>query len=204
MSARNTICRVLFLGTSLLLPMMSASGAPVTPVDSNTVARELGWVTSNENNCGGYYLEQPFVYPANAGHSKTIGITGTQALFSQHGTTVLEGKVSLTRFGQQMTADKAFLYRDQTNGKLTTLDLLGDVHMREPNTLVIAKRGHYNLENKNKTLADILYRTTLKNGKEIAGPTVDHETIQHERKVTDLTAWGKADEFIQNESKVYE
>src|SRR3990167_2000143 len=180
MSARIKTSLILLLGMGLI-PLSMRAGAAITPLDSNTVASELGWVDSNTNNCGGYYLEQPFLYPSNADQNKTIGITGSQALFSQHGTTVLEGNVSLMRFGQQITANKAYVYRNQTSGKITSMDLQGDVHLREPNTLVIAKRGHYDFESKNKSLLDILYRTSLVNGKQIAGPNVSAASIQQER-----------------------
>lgn len=202
MSARIKTSLILLLGMGLIPP---GANAGITPLDSNTLANELGWVDSTANNCGGYYLEQPFLYPDNADQSKTVGVTGSQALFSQHGTTVLEGNVSLVRFGQEITANKAYVYRSQTNGKITSMDLQGDVHLREPNTLVLAKRGNYNFESKNKSLLDILYRTTLMNGKHIAGPNnVDRSSMQQERRITNLTAWGQADEFAQNEPKIYE
>lgn len=203
MSARITVGRLLLAGMSLLLSSQPSSAA-LAPLDQQTLADQLGWSPTNENHCGGYYLEQPFTYADDSERNKTVGITGSQALFSQRGTTVLEGKVSLVRFGQQITADKAYIYRDQTTGKMTSMDLQGDVHLREPNTMVIAKRGHYSFTTKDKTLMDILYRTSLTSGKQIAGPKITADQMQQERKVTGMIAWGAADEFAQNEPKVYE
>ncbi len=205
MSARIKPGILLFLGMSLLPLSLPASGASMTPIDKESLAQQLGWAPSTENNCGGYYLEQAFTYPDDEEQNKkAIEVTGSQALFSQHGTTVLEGKVSLLRFGQQITANKAYLYRDPATGKIASMDLLGNVHLREPNTLVVAKRGHYDFASRNKSLMEILYRTSLANGKQIAGPEVSSAAIQQERKITSLTAWGKADEFSQTEPRVYE
>lgn len=171
--------------------------------DKKTLAEELGWVKSDANNCGGYYLEQPFHYPKNADKKSSVEVTGSQALYSQRGTTILEGKVSLMRFGQQVTANKAYLYRDQSSGKLSSMDLLGNVHLREPNTLVVAKSGHYEFDTRHKSLRDILYRTVLLNGKEVAGPNVSNQEIKTERKVDGMTAWGQAAEFKQTKPRVY-
>ncbi|HTM62894.1 MAG TPA: LPS assembly protein LptD [Gammaproteobacteria bacterium] len=200
MSARIKASLLLLLGISQPLSCIAA----VTPLNRETIANELGWVPSSENNCGGYFLDQPFLYPDSSDKKQTVGLTGSQAVFSQHGTTILEGNVSLLRLGQQITANKAYIYRDQSTGKITSTDLVGNVHFREPNTMVIAKRGHYDFKNRSKSLFDILYRTSLANGKQFAGPKVSSENMQKERKILALTAWGKADEFAQSKPKVYE
>ncbi len=204
MSARIKTSILLLISMGLLPATLPAWGTPLTPIPQTTLAEQLGWVVSEDQQCGGYYLEQAFAYPDNADKKNSIEVTGSQGLFSLHGTTVLEGKVSLMRFGQQITANKATLYRETNTGKFTSMDLLGNVHLREPNTLVIAKRGHYDFESRNKSLMEILYRTSLKNGKEISGPTVSDSEIQKQRKISSLTAWGQAEEFSQSEPKVYE
>lgn len=207
MSARIKYMLLLSLGMILLPLSRTAAGAALTPLSQETLADELGWVPSDLNNCGGYYLEQPFVYPESADKKGAISVTGSQALFAQHGTTVLEGKVSMMRHGQQITANKAYLYRNQETGKFSTMDLLGDVHLREPNTLVVAKRGKYNFTTHSKSLMDILFRTAI-DAKEPSKKTkkrkITDAEMEQERKLTSLTAWGKAEEFEQTEPKVYE
>lgn len=208
MSLRVKPTTLFFLGMCLSLSTpVTASIKVVTSknkyMSHKTLAEELGWVKSKDNNCGGYYLEQPFHYPKNADKKSSIEVTGSQALYSQRGTTILEGKVSLMRFGQQVTANKAYLYRDQA-GKLSSMDLLGDVHLREPNTLVVAKRGRYEFETRHKSLSDIIYRTLLLSKTQIAGPNVSNSAISKERKITGMTAWGKADEFKQTAPRIYE
>jgi LPS-assembly protein len=82
--------------------------------------------------------------------------------------------------------------------------MIGNVHLREPNTLIVAKQVNYNFVTKSKSLINILYRTSLQ-GKQIVGPNV---VQAHERGktriITSLTAWGKAYKATQTEPQVYE
>lgn len=169
-----------------------------------SIAEQLGWITSSDNHCGGYYLEEPFLYPVKVDKSSLVAITGHQGLYAQRGVSNLVGGVTINRFGQQITANKAYLYRDPHSFKLTAIDMIGDVHLREPNTLIIGKKGYYNFKSKSKSLINVLYRTTL-NGKQVAGPNEVPETDREKkRKITALTAWGKAYEISQSEPEVYE
>lgn len=198
--------------TSLVLLYLSANAAASSHQDmvnfstaNTTLAKQLGWVSSNNNNCGGYYLEQPFLYPTEMGKNNTVEITGNQGVFSLRGTSVLENKVSITRFGQQITAHKGYLYRDPITNKYSSVEMIGDVHLREPNTLVIAKNGRYYFNSSAKSLNDILYRTSLMHGRQIAGRVaVTTEEMQEKRKITNLTAWGKAATFAQEQPRLYD
>src|SRR5688572_4019584 len=109
--------------TAVILGLFSQGSAAVP---ANSLAAQLGWVPDASHFCGGYYLDQAFNYPLSPDNSQkdTLEIASDETLFSQHSTSVLQGKVSLTRLGQQMTANKAYLYRDPTTGKLSTLDLI--------------------------------------------------------------------------------
>lgn len=169
----------------------------------DAVAKQLGWVQEDFSPCGGYYLDPPLIYPSDD-KQDLIETTGDQGLFSFRGTSILEGKVTITRAGQQMTANKAYLYRHSTTGKLSAIEMLGDVHLREPNTLIIGKKGRYNFETKTKSVMNILYRTTLINKKNPQNKNPTREELQQERKITNLTAWGRADEFSQSKPKIYE
>ncbi len=170
----------------------------------DALAKELGWVKSNQYQCGGYYLEPSFALPVSDSQKSTLAITGNQGVFSLRGVSTLEGKVSITRRGQQITSQKGILYRDPNTGKLSSVDLVGDVHLREPNTLIVANKGNYNFQTSHKTLYDILYRTVI-NGREVVGSAnVPQASTLNDRKITATTAWGGADEFSQDEPKVFE
>lgn len=213
MSARKKNKIVYLIALFCLLAGIAVSAAntssppysPLTPsLARDTLAKQLGWVESpEENNCGGYYLEQPFLYPVNIEKRSAIEITSNQGILAQRGTSTLEGQVTALRNGQQLTGNKAYVYRDPVTWKLTAMDVIGDVHMREPNTLVVAKQGHYDFVTGKKSLLKIFYRTALV-GRQIEGPNVTQEQMEKERKITSLTAWGKAYELSQAQPKVYE
>lgn len=212
MSAKKILKSSLTSGVIFFSLLTLSAATPLNKSDkplacswaAETVAQALGWVESNENNCGGYYLEPPFISPQTDEHKRMVTITSNHGLVSQHGTSFLEQEVTINRFQQQITANKAFVYRD-TNGKLSSVDLIGDVHLREPNTLVIAKKGRYQFASGSKSLMNIIYRTGLLAGQHtILGPRVPVDLTRKERKVTNLTAWGQAHEFAQNEPRVYE
>lgn len=195
------------LGWCLGLLLICPPYALATPLPKDSLAAALGWTASPDNSCGGYYIEPPFTAPlgldGKPSNRNTLQIASDQTLFSQRSTSILQGKVSLTRFGQQMTANTAYLYRDPVTGKLSTLDMVGNVHLREPNTLIVAKRGHYDFETQHKSLLEIFYRTTL-NGHAVVGPKVNDTEMLEYRRITDMTAWGRAYELTQNEPKIFE
>jgi len=202
-------------GALILLGMIPALSLSAKTTDSayvaispsltqETLAEQLGWVPSHQHQCGGYYLEPSFAYPVSETQDSTLAITGNQGVFSLRGASTLEGKVSITRQGQQVTSQKGIINRDPATGKLSSLDLIGNVHLREPNTLIVANKGNFNFQTGHKTLYDILYRTSL-SGRELVGSkNVSNQEIQNDRKITGMTAWGGADEFSQEQPKVFE
>jgi len=192
---------VLLLATCIPLVAIATTYRQTTP--SEQTATQLGWVIDPTAYCGGYYIEQPFIPLADATNEDAVGITGNQGLLAQRGTSILEDQVTITRRDQEITANKAYLYRDPVTFKLTSAELLGNIHLREPNTLIIAKQGRYTFDTKAKSLIDILYRTSLfeKQADSAKTPLPD---IHQVHKITKLTAWGKAYEFSQTEPNVYE
>ena len=200
MSVRNiTHSTLLAVG---LLAGFYCTESLASSLASYSLARALGWVDDNENSCGGYYLESPLTYPLKNSNNNLVEITSDQTLFSKSGTSTFEGKVSVTREDQQMTANKAVLYRDPKTGKLRTLDLIGDVHLREPSTLVVAKEGHFDLVTREKSLNRILYRTSIRTRLTPAEKKAPVNLTQM-RKITQLTAWGSASTIAQNQPNIY-
>lgn len=168
------------------------------------LADQLGWVQNKTFVCGGYYLEDPFLYPLPLADGHLVEVTSNQGVISQKGTSYLEDHVTINRHTQQVTANKAYVYRD-AQGRLATVDLMGDVHLREPNTLIIAKNGQYFFKTQAKSLDQILYRTVLLNeSRAIAGPNVPLAQTLIARKISNLTAWGEASRFEQTVPRVYE
>lgn len=169
---------------------------PPSTLTNDAIARELGWIKNREFSCGGYYLEKAFVVD-HSRPKESVKITGNEGLLSQKGTSILEG-VTLTRDGQQITANKAYLYRDPLTQKLSAVDLVGNVHLREPAVLVISRKGRYTVVNKAKSFMEIFYRTSVDSNK------YSIETLEVDHTLTGLTAWGTANEFSQTIPNVYE
>ncbi|HSW94267.1 MAG TPA: LPS assembly protein LptD [Gammaproteobacteria bacterium] len=171
----------------------------------SAIAKDLGWIPCDENRCGGFYLEPPFTVAPELANTDKIQVTADQMLFAQHGTSIGQGKVTITRFGQQIVANKAYLARDPVTGKLVTIDMVDDVTLREPNSLVVAKTGHLDLRTKGESLHDILYRTAIYADRDRQKTIVYTEKeLQQPRKIVQLSAWGKADDFKQSASRIYE
>lgn len=205
MSARKKAALTYSILTISLLPAykLLASSLPSTSsLEKNTIAKQLGWVEDPLSTCGGYYLNEDLVGPAPGTNPKLVGITSHSGLLSQRTTSILEGSVTVTRSGQQLTANKAYLYRDPT-GKLSAIDMIGDVSLRESNSLIVGKKGRYNFDTETKALIDILYRTGVNKGSknDTKKKTADDEK---DNKSTGLTAWGRAYEFSQTDPKIYE
>lgn len=170
---------------------------------NNEIIKQLGWIETGQNRCGGYYLESPFAYPEDLKKNKLI-ITSNQFLFAQKGTSYGQGKVTITRYGQQVIANKAYIYRDPQTGEIHSIELLDNVTLREPNSLIIANAGSYNLKTKAQSLHDILYRTAIYNNFKNRPALPDYEELQKPRKVFQLSAWGEAKSFQQDKPKIYE
>ncbi len=178
---------------------------PITysPTES-AIAKQLGWVESNENHCGGFYLEQPFLYPENMVQSSHILLTSNQGVFSFHGTSSSKGQVTITYNGKQITANEAYLHRDPKTGKFITVDLLKNVRLREPNNMVVAQHGHFDFRTRAVSLLDILYRTPIYSNITKKPPLPNAVEFKCTHKITQLSAWGEAKEFSQTRPKIYD
>jgi LPS-assembly protein len=189
--------------TTCLTPQITI---PTNTLAEQTIAQQLGWVATNntENRCGGYYLDTPFLYSERSAKKHLLEITSGPSLFAQHGTSILEGDVTITQYGQKITANKAYLYRDPITNKLSAIDLFGAVNLREPSSLVIAKTAHIDLKTKKQTLHDIYYRTAIYSNTKNKPATPTNKELQQSRKIMQLSAWGSAREFGKAEPKIYE
>jgi LPS-assembly protein len=174
------------------------------PSTETTIAKQLGWAQSNKTFCGGYYVEPPFHYADELAKHGLIEIISDQALIAMHGTSTAQGKITVTRLGQQVVANKVYLYRDPETGKLSAMDLFGNVNLREPETLVIASKAHLDLTHKTQSLNNILYRSTIYSNTKARPKITNNQILQEERQIDHLSARGAATRFVQNHPNVYE
>lgn len=185
------------------VPNVASASATQCTLTQSAITEALGWVPSDANRCGGYYIEVPMIYPKDIINTDKLLITSDQGLFSFHGTSVSQGKVTITRSGQQITANKGYLYRDPQTGKLSAVDLEGNVRLHEPNQLVVGTRLHYDLKTSAKSLNDILYRSTIYGDLNPAPAPVSYQEQQSQRAITQMSAWGQASSFSQEKPKIY-
>ncbi len=125
-------------------------------------AEQLFWKVDPSKQCGGYYYESADI--ANTPNppdiqAAAVNIRADSTLLAEPGKpSLLIGNVVATQPGRKITADRAYLYRDKETGKLTHIDLYGDVHLQEAGKLVVGQYGKLNLENGEITLDQGIYR----------------------------------------------
>jgi LPS-assembly protein len=191
------ICLLVWL---IALGCATSTQAAISPpaYDPNNTAAALGWSKDPADLCGGYFVDTPFTTDTHK-----ITLVGQHGWLAKQGTSLLEGGVTLTRDGQQLTAQKMYLYRDPHTFKLVSAALEGDIRLREPNTLILADSGTYYFDTHEKQLENVTYRTAL-NGKSVVGPRIPKNEMQQVRRAGHLTAWGKAKTILQQTPGIYE
>lgn len=128
----------------------------------NSYAETLGWVSGANNLCQGYYQEPTIVvkypHPGSAEKEETTLSADLPSLVSESGISILQGNVTLTQPGRQITANKAYLTRNAKTGKITLIDMLGDVHIREAGKLLVAEKVHLDLRDNSMQINEGVYR----------------------------------------------
>jgi LPS-assembly protein len=124
-------------------------------------AQILDW-TEADNLCGGFFAEPSIVrdYPDPRPIEEevsTITATGLST-FRKNGQTELEGDVIFTQPGRQVTADKVVLQPDLETGKMSCMDLYGDVHFREAGKLLVGSYTHIDMKNDTWWVSDGVYQ----------------------------------------------
>ncbi len=154
-------------GLLIALPCASFSAQASTPAPSNqpvsfhTTPRKiysnqeladiLGWVSSKGacHSCGGYYKQPAMLYkhphPGSAKKLPTRISSRGPSIFSERGYTLLQKDIVLTQPGRKITADKAYIYRNNRTGKITRIHLVGHVRMQELDKLIIAQVATFDL-----------------------------------------------------------
>ncbi|MCL5261614.1 MAG: LPS assembly protein LptD [Gammaproteobacteria bacterium] len=159
---------------------------PFNELDAADVAQALGWVkdAKTPNLCGGYYIDPAIILntpnPAPFREEPTSVSANNPSYFSEYGKSVLEGNVTLTQPGREVTADRVTLIRDKKTGKLTNSVLVGHVNMREYGKLIVSQDAYMNFATKVHTLNNAVYRLLS----EVQTPAV--------------TGWGRAKKIVRD------
>ncbi len=188
--------------SGIAIPHPHATCTTLT-LQEQTIARTLGWTLDASKLCGGYYIDAAFPKGALR-NDDIIETTGNQLMFSLRGTSTVQGNITISRTGQVLKANRAALYRDNKTGKLTRIDMFDNVILRQPDNMVLAKTGHYDLTTRFQALHDAYYRTVIYfYGAE--NPTIDTSptALKQARPLVSQGAWGHADDFRQTAPRVY-
>ena len=175
---------------SFLLICMIVLSAYAGNRSLSSTEAQLGWVSTQEGICGGYYQEI-FSYPSSSLTSLPIEkipieINADESFLYQKGTSIMLGNVKVSQPNRSLTGDKVYIYR-QSSVNVTNIDIYGHVKLREYGKLLIAKEAHIALSRHSGYLIDVLYRILLKNTKTVNEPT---------------NAWGKAKRVEQINKEV--
>lgn len=151
---------LIFFGLLITQPSIAAEK------NNTLLASQLGWVSNGIGICKGYYHDPLRAYTRTSLVNLDQALThidAAQSHFSFEGTSTLSGNVVITQPGRMLYADQVYFYRDPNTGKITDMDLLGDIKIHEPNLLIGAQKAHLNLNTQSGYLTGILYRILLRN-----------------------------------------
>jgi LPS-assembly protein len=123
------------------------------------ISAALNWQSTPEVNtvCEGYYKDIPIITPANMTDKQTH-IHSKNALLRKNKPSELVGDVKVTQIGKMVTGDKAISYTNSKTNKIEKLDVLGNVHLREPGFLAVGNEAHVNLADKSGSLQNATFR----------------------------------------------
>ena len=174
------------------------------------VGKVIGWIPQNNtyNICGGYYKELPIPYTANpliSSQAHNYDIHADHIDWSVKGTSTLKGNVRITQPGKQLNADQINLYRDKQTGKVNRIDLLSNVRVFEPGTLLAAKHATVYPATKKIHFSNAAYRMKLSEGKKtfLTQEVVNPEAEKQEIHIYGLNFWGTAKTIDQTKPDYY-
>lgn len=147
--------------TPTITPIIEQVQACVVPEDGPLTDRLraqfaycLGWrADENRSLCSGAYQTIDFpVLPDDA-----IRISADETSWYSQGQSKLSGQVQVEQQQRIVTAETAYIYRNNDN-KISHVELLDGVRYLEPDKLMIARRAVVNPNDKSGRIEDVLYR----------------------------------------------
>lgn len=197
-----------FLYITLAL-ISSTAAIATTTTEPFDYPKVLGWIPAPNNIynlCNGYYRDLPIPYipnPMLKDQTNTYDITADKVTYLTHGTSTLKGNVRITKPGEQMNANLAYLDRNPTTGKIEVARAYGNVRLFEPGKLLVAKSGRLNLANNTMFLKQTAYRMEAQpNPTQQVQPvtlTVKNKGGNTEYRRYGMTYWGHAKTITQTQ-----
>lgn len=196
-------CTILLSGVAFSAESDKANKSPLQT--QQQVADQLNWIatksplTTRCRLCDGYFFQPAALKnipnPLPMDELQTDITSPGPARFEQNGVSELTEGVVINQPGRHITADTAFIYRDAKLGKVTAIDLFGNVHLQQYNRLVVATYAHIDFTNHTIVLKHALYHL----GPLPRAPTstVTSQANSHTGSTPKYDAWGYA-EYLHN------
>jgi LPS-assembly protein len=145
--------------------------------NQNAFLQYLQWIDDKHLSpcCGGYFAGLPAVEELPFNQMK---MTAEEVFLNEFGCSKLNGHVTLQYNQQLLEADTAYAVRDQHSGKITRVELVENVSIREPGKKIVADYAQYFPEKGLGYVWNAAYRVDLN------------------RLHSQLPGWGKA-QFIR-------
>lgn len=215
------------LGAAALLIGLANANSSVlpwhsdSPQNSPSLATILGWVPNTHTLCHGQFTPDPPIV-AETAHPKDLEEEPTHitakgyAIIHTKGMSTIKDGIVVTQPGRRVTADTAYVFRNDKTGHIEKIILVGHVHLQEKGRTVINDRTTLYLRPQHWTIVRAAYHiqnlktaphentdcdTIHSNTLEVPGSTLDSSTVSTCHPTDTLppqdTAWGTAESASQ-------
>lgn len=151
----------------------SAQACVLASKSNQEILRQLKWQSAPSKMCGGYYSVQKLKA------SKGLELTADEVNLALSGKSTVRGNVLVRHEDKQLSASLAHIYR--ANGKVTDIELLGNMEFNEIDHMLVASSGKFNVEDYSGYVKNALYRLFL----------ISND-IELKSRNGHLTAWGRS------------
>jgi len=127
------------------------------------LAKSLGWIPDTSDNpqncsvCGGHYYEPPVPVGIKSIAQSSTHVEPGHTSYAVHGALNLTDGVVVTQPGRWLYANTAVITPDEKTGKLRRLSATGNIRLRQPGQLLLAKHLDANLVNHEANLKNAYY-----------------------------------------------
>lgn len=122
------------------------------------IAQCLGWQANPYTLCKGNYTPITVTPLAN---NDEINLWAKNVSFYRQGQSKLSGDVEIRQTNRILTAQTAYIYRDDKTGQVNKIELMGQVKYIEPGQMIIARKATLNPQDYSGQIDDVLYRLNL-------------------------------------------
>ena len=155
---KKVITISILFNSIIFLPLSSFS------IDHNTEEFDDWVVNSNctkrsDKLCYGYYLEPKYPFPLNDNaEEQPVIINSDELELVNKGSSKFQGHVVANQGNKQLTANKAYVVRDEKTGQLKLLQAEGNVKITEPDLRVNGTKAYYFYQEKKRIIYYSKYR----------------------------------------------